>query len=141
MPKEKPEAEVLKELEVEMKNKMAEMQKILDELQAESAKSPQEWMKKVGEATDVRVVADAVKQMQQEVGEKRQSVEAVLKEIQAQMEQLRVLREQAQKEDVTAEIKSLLLKVREKKESLEKAIKDIEELKAKYTKKFLDKEE
>ncbi|MEW6674777.1 MAG: hypothetical protein AB1348_01945 [Nitrospirota bacterium] len=119
-----------------MRNKMAEMQKILGELQAESAKSSQELMKKVGEATDVRVVADAIKEMQQEMGEKRQSVEVELKEIQAQMEQLRVLRERAQKEDVTADIKSLLLKIRDKKESLEKAIKDAEELKTKYTKKF-----
>lgn len=136
MPEGKAEAEVLKKLEEDMKNKMAEMQKILGELQAESAKSPEELMKKAGEAKDVKVVADAVKEMQQEVGQKREVVEAALKEIQAQMEQLRALKERAQKEDVTEEVKSLLLKISDKKGSLEKAIGELQELKTKYTKKF-----
>ena len=52
------------------------------------------------------------------------------------MEQLRVLKEQAQKEDVTEEVKSLLLKIRERKGSLEKAVEELQELKTEYTKKF-----
>ncbi|NQS88710.1 hypothetical protein HQ584_02835 [Patescibacteria group bacterium] len=136
MPEGKAEAEVLKKLEEDMKVKTKEIQEILEKLQAESMKSPEELMKKVGDAKDVKVVADAVKEMQQKVGEKRQIVEALLKEIQAQMEQLRTLKEQAQKEDVTEKVKSLLLEVRDKKASLEKAIGELQELKAEYTKKF-----
>ena len=136
MPEGKAEAEVLKKLEEDMKVKTKEIQEILEKLQAESAKSPEELMKKVGDAKDVKVVADAVKEMQQKVGEKRQIVEALLKEIQAQMEQLRTLKEQAQKEDVTEKVKSLLLKIRDKKASLEKAIGELQEIKAEYTKKF-----
>ena len=136
MPEGKAEAEVLKKLEEDMKVKTKEIQEILGKLQAESMKSPEELMKKVGDAKDVKVVADAVKEMQQKVDEKRQIVEASLKEIQAQMEQLRTLKEQAQKEDVTEKVKTLLLEVRDKKASLEKAIGELQELKAEYTKKF-----
>ena len=137
MPEEKPQSpEYINELEVEMKSKMAELQKILGQIQAESAKSPEEIITKAGDAKDVQAVADAIKQMQKDVGEKRQAVETAIKDVQAQMDQLRALRERAQKEDVAADIKSLLLNIREKKESLETAVKDVEELRAEYTKKF-----
>ena len=136
MPEGKSEAEVLKKLEEDMKEKTKQIQEILGKLQADTAKSPEELIKKAGDAKDVKVAADAIKQMQQEVGEKRQTVETALKEIQAQMEQLRVLKEQAQKEDVTEEVKSLLLKIRERKGSLEKAVEELQELKTEYTKKF-----
>lgn len=132
----KAEAEVLKKLEDDMKEKTKQIQEILGKLQADTAKSPEELIKKAGDAKDVKVAADSIKQMQQEVGEKRQTVETSLKEIQAQMKQLRALREQAQKEDVTEKVKSLLLKIRERKGSLEKAVEELQELKTEYTKKF-----
>ena len=132
----KAEAEVLKKLEDDMKEKTKQIQEILGKLQADTAKSPEELIKKAGDAKDVKVAADSIKQMQQEVGEKRQTVETSLKEIQAQMKQLRALREQAQKEDVTEKVKSLLLKIRERKGSLEKAVEELQKLKTEYTKKF-----
>jgi len=137
MPEEKAEAEVLKKLEEDMRERTKQIQEILGKLQAESEKSPEELVKKVGDAKDVKVVADAVKEMQQEVGEKRQLVETVLKNIQKDMESLRALKGKSQKEDVTEEVKSLLIKIRDRKIYLEKMINEAEELKTKYTKKFL----
>ena len=137
MAEEKVDAEVLQKLEEEMRPRIAQMEKMLKELQTESAKSPEELMEKVGDVKDAKIVAEAVKEMQGKVKEKRVVVETALKDIQKDLESLKEIKEKVKEEDVTGELKSISVSMRDKKEFLEKAVRELEGLKEEYTKKFL----
>lgn len=136
MVEEKIDAEVLKKLEEDLRSKMETMQKMLKDLQAESAKSPEELMKKMGEVKDVKIVAEAIKEMQDRIKEKRIAVETTLKDVQKDIESLRGIKERVKEEEVTSELKSIVVSMRGKKETLGKAVKELEELREEYTKKF-----
>lgn len=136
MAEEKINFEVLRKLEEETRNKIATMQKVFKDLQAEPAKSPEELMKKIGDVKDVKIVAGAVKEMQDKIKEKTKVIEVTLKDIQKELDSLKSLKKKAQKEDVIEASKSIAASIRNKKELVEKAVKGLEGLKEEYTKKF-----
>ena len=135
MAEEKIDFEVLKNLEEDMKGKIAEIAEVAKKLQEQSMKLPEE-LKKIGDIKGVKMVADAVKELEEEAKEKKEKIETALRDIQKNMGSLKGLKEKAKTEDVTKEVKSILAIINEKKRYLKEAIKDIEVLKDKYTKKF-----
>ena len=139
MAEEKIDAEVLQKLEEDITNKMATMQKMLKDLQTDSAKSPEELMKKMGDVEDVKVVAEALKEMQDKIKEKRVVAETALNDIQKELESLKTVKEKVKEEDVTGELKSIAVSMRDKKGILEKAVKELEEVKDEYNKRFFGK--
>ena len=127
--------EVLKNLEEEMQGKMAEIAEVGKKLQEQSMKLPEE-IKKIGDVKGVKMVADAVKELEEEAKGEKEGIETALKDIQKNMESLKGLKEKAKTENITEEVKSILATINEKQKSLKGSIKDIEALKDKYTKKF-----
>ena len=136
MAEEKVDAEVLKKLEEEMRDKMLTMQKMLNDLQQQALTSPEEQIKKMTEVKGAKEVAVAIREMQGKMKEKKEVVENTLKDIQKELDSLKGLKEKVQKEDVTGTIKSVALSLRDKKGVLEKAVKELEGLKDEYNKKF-----
>ncbi len=139
MAEEKIDVEVLQKLEEEIRNKMVTMQKMFGDLQAESAISPEELLKKMGDVEDVKVVADAVKEMQDKIKEKKVVAETALGDIQKELESLKAIKEKVKEKDVTDELKSITVSMRDKKEILEKVVKELEALRDEYNKKFFEK--
>lgn len=135
MAEEKIDFEVLKNLEEDMKGKIAEIAEVAKKLQEQSMKLPEE-LKKIGDIKGVKMVADAVKELEEEAKEKKEKIETALRDIQKNMGSLKGLKEKAKIEDITEEVKSILAIINEKQKYLKEAIKDIEVLKDKYTKKF-----
>lgn len=136
MPEEKVDSEALNKLEKELRSKMTQMQKMLGDLQKQVLKSPEEQLKKMGEVEGATGVARVVGEMQGKIEEKRKVTETTIKDLQKEVESLKSFKEKAQGKDVTNALKSIALSMRDKKESLEKTIKELEELKDEYTKKF-----
>jgi len=139
MAEEKIDVEVLQKLEEEIRNKMATMQKMLGDLQAESAISPEELLKKMGDVEDVKVLADAVKEMQDKIKEKKVVAETALGDIQKELESLKAIKEKVKEKDVTDELKSIAVSMRDKKEILEKTVEELEALRGEYNKRFFEK--
>ena len=139
MAEEKIDAEVLQKLEQDIRNKMATVQKMLKDLQEQVLTLPEEQLKKMGDVKDVKVVAEAVKEMQDKVKEKKVVVETALGDIQKELESLKVIKEKVQEKDVTDELKSIAVRMRDKKQTLEKAVKELEALRGEYNKKFFEK--
>jgi len=106
------------------------------ELQVESAKSPEELMKAMGDVSDVRAVVEAVNEMQDRMRERRTVVETALKDIQVEVESLNAIKAKAKEENSADEIKSTARRMRDKKAVLEKAIRDLEALRHEYNKKL-----
>ena len=136
MPEEKIDSEVLNKLEEDLRSKMTQIQKMLKDLQEQVLKSPEEQLKKMGEIEGAIDVAKAVGEMQGKIEEKRKVAETMVKDLQREVDSLKSLKEKAEEEDVTDALKSIALSMRDKKESLEKIIKELEEVKGEYTKKF-----
>lgn len=136
MAEEKVDAEVLKKLEEEMRNKMTTMQKMLKDLQEQILTSPEEQLKKMAGVKGATDVAAAVREMQDKIKEKKEVVESTFKDIQKELDSLKGLKEKMQKEDVTEALKSIAVSMRDKKGALENAVKELEGLKTDYTKKF-----
>ena len=136
MPEEKVDSEVLNKLEKELRSKMTQMQKMLGDLQKQVLKSPEKQLKKMGEVEGATDVARVVGEMQGKIEEKRKVAETTIKDLQKEVESLKSFKEKAEGKDVTNALKSIALSMRDKKESLEKTIKELEELKDEYTKKF-----
>lgn len=129
---EKSGAEDIKKLEAEMRKKMEEMGAALRELQEKTPSVE-------GIAIEgIESKLQAVKEMQMEMLQKKEGLETALREIQGVVQSFKELRdkEKEKKEDVRPAIAALREKMKEKKESLQKAIKEMENLKDKYTKKF-----
>ena len=139
MAEEKIDAEVLQKLEEEIRNKVTAMQKMLKDLQEQVLTLPEEQLKKMGDVKDVKVVAEAVKEMQDKIKEKKVVVETALGDIQKELESLKVIKEKVQEKDVTDELKSIAVSMRDKKQTLEKAVKELEALRGEYNKKFFEK--
>ncbi len=139
MAEEKIDAEVLQKLEEEIRNKVTAMQKMLKDLQEQVLTLPEEQLKKMGDVKDVKVVAEAVKEMQDKIKEKKVVVETALGDIQKELESLKAIKEKVQEKDVTDELKSIALGMRDKKQTLEKAVKELEALRGEYNKKFFEK--
>ncbi len=135
----KIDAEVLQKLEEEIRNKVTAMQKMLKDLQEQVLTLPEEQLKKMGDVKDVKVVAEAVKEMQDKIKEKKVVVETALGDIQKELESLKAIKEKVQEKDVTDELKSIALGMRDKKQTLEKAVKELEALRGEYNKKFFEK--
>lgn len=132
--------DAVQKLEEEMRKKMDELQNIQKELQAESAKPPEELMKKMRGLKDIKAVGEAVREMQDKISEKRTAGEAALKDILKEVESLKGMKEKAKKEeDVTEELKAVAVRMLDKKGVLEKAVRELEELRERYSKKFLGK--
>jgi len=136
MPEEKIDSEAMNKLEEDLRSKMAQMQKMLKDLQEQVLKPPEEQLKKMGEIEGAADVAKVVGQMQGRVEEKRKVAETTIKDLQKEIESLESLKEKVEEEDVTDALKSIAVSMRDKKESLEKVIKELEGLKDEYTKKF-----
>ncbi len=139
MAEEKIDAEVLQKLEEEIRNKVTAMQKMLKDLQEQVLTLPEEQLKKMGDVKDVKLVAEAVKEMQDKIKEKKVVVETALGDIQKELESLKAIKEKVQEKDVTDELKSIALGMRDKKQTLEKAVKELEALRGEYNKKFFEK--
>ena len=139
MAEEKIDAEVLQKLEEEIRNKVTAMQKMLKDLQEQVLTLPEEQLKKMGDVKDVKVVAEAVKEMQDKIKEKKVVVETALGDIQKELESLKAIKEKVQEKDVTDELKSIAVSMRDKKQTLEKAVKELEALRGEYNKKFFEK--
>ncbi len=137
MPEPTIDVEGVGQLEKELREKMGQLQKILGELQAQSAQSPQELLKGVGDVAGVKVIAEALKEMETTVSQKRNALETALKELQSEMAALGQLKSKAAQGDVTDELKALVARVRDKKEMLKQMIGELEGLRAEYVKKFL----
>ena len=139
MAEEKIDAEVLQKLEEEIRNKVTAMQKMLKDLQEQVLTLPEEQLKKMGDVKDVKVVAEAVKEMQDKIKEKKVVVETALTDIQKELESLKTIKEKVKEEDVSGELKSVAVRMRDEKETLEKAVKELEALKGEYNKRFFGK--
>jgi len=139
MAEEKIDAEVLKKLEEDIRNRMATMQKMLKDLQEQVLTLPEEQLKKMGDVKDVKVVAEAVKEMQDKIKEKKVVVETALTDIQKELESLKTIKEKVKEEDVSGELRSVAVRMRDEKETLEKAVKELEALKGEYNKRFFGK--
>jgi len=87
----------------------------------------------------VKVVADAVKEMQDKIKEKKVVAETALGDIQKELESLKAIKEKVKEKDVTDELKSITVSMRDKKEILEKVVKELEALRDEYNKKFFEK--
>lgn len=134
------DVDAVQKLEEEMRKKMDELQNIQKELQAESAKPPEELMKKMGGLKDIKAVGEAVREMQDKIREKRTAGEAALKDILKEVESLKGMKEKTKREeDVSEELKAVAVRMLDKKGVLEKAVRELEELRERYSKKFLGK--
>ena len=71
MAEEKIDAEVLNNLEEDMKGKIAEIAEVAKKLQEQSIKLPEE-LKKIGDIKGVKMVADAVKGLEEEAKGKKE---------------------------------------------------------------------
>ena len=134
------EETLLENLKEEMKEKRAEMETLLNKIQD----IPSNLSKKVKEVSDfkgLKDVGEAVVEMEREVSEKRNNIQGTIQEIQDDMEKLKTLKNKANKPDVLPEVKSLLESIRDKKGDLDKSIKELEQLKDKYSSKFFKKQE
>ena len=139
MAEEKIDAEVLQKLEEDIRNKMTTMQNTLKDLQEQVLTLPEEQLKKMGDVKDVKAVAEAAKEMQDKIKEKKAVVETALKDIQKELESLKGIKEKVKEKDVTDELKPIGVSMRDKKETLEKAVKELEEVRDEYNRKFFGK--
>ena len=130
--------EPIEALENEILKKRAEMSGLLDKIQ-ELPSQLTEQLGKISEFGELRDIGDTVVEMEKKVGEKREVIQGMLRDIQDQMASLRTLGEKATTKDVTEEMKNLAERVKEKKESLEKAVGEVQQLSAHYSKMFLGK--
>lgn len=121
-------------LEAELKRKRGEMETLLEELKTRAVKLPE---KKEITTEELKAKLEEVKEMQLEILQKKEGLEKALKEIGDEMRSLEELKAKAEKEDVRPAMQALVEQVKEKKARLEKAIREMEELKEKYAKKFL----
>ncbi len=129
------DTETIVKLEEEMAGKLAEIAGVAKHLQEQSMKLPDE-ITKIGDAKGIKIVADAVKELQGEVNEQKGKIETALTGIQENMGSLKSLKAKAKTEDITEELKSILAAINDKQKSLKGAIKDVEVLRDKYTKQF-----
>ena len=121
-------------LEAELKRKKEELEALLEELKMRAGKWPE---KRDTAAEDLKAKLEAIKEMQLEILKMKEGLENALREIGAEMRLLEELRAKAEKEDVRPTMQTLVERVKDKKARLEQAIKEMEELKEKYAKKFL----
>lgn len=129
------EETLLEDLKEEMKEKRAEMEALLKNIQDIPSKLPKK-VKEVNDFKGLKDVGEAVVEMEREVSEKRKNIQSKIQEIQDDMEKFKTLKNKTKKPDVFPEIKSLLESIRDNKNNLDKSIKELYQLKDKYSKKF-----
>lgn len=132
------EETLLENLEEEMKEKRAEMESLLNKIQD----FPSNLSKKLKEVSDfkgLKDVGEAVVEMEREVSEKRNNIQSIIQEIQDDMEKFKTLKNKTKKPETLPEVKSLLESIRDKKDNLDKSLKELDQLKDKYSKKFFKK--
>lgn len=125
-------------LEEELLKKRAETSELLEKIQ-DIPSQVTEQLGKISDFAELKQIGDAVADMETKVGERRQAIQTMLRDIQNEMSSLRKLGEKTTTEDIKVEIDSLINRVKKKKESLENAIGEVQELTSHYTKMFLGK--
>jgi len=132
------EETLLEDLREEMKEKRAEMEALLKNIQDIPSKLPKK-VKEVSDFKGLKDIGEAVVEMEREVSEKRNNIQSIIQEIQDDMEKFKTLKNKTKKPETLPEVKSLLESIRDKKDNLDKSLKELDQLKDKYSTKFFKK--